>query len=63
MATARAARVLELARGFPYISSTFTPDARNRDIAGIIGESELVAKRPTPIQLDQPEHICSCPAA
>lgn len=48
MATARAARVLELARGFPYISSTFTPDARNRDIAGIIGESELVAKRPTP---------------
>jgi hypothetical protein len=38
MANARAAYVLELARGCSYISSTLSPDTRNRAIAEVVGE-------------------------
>ena len=38
MANARAAYVLELARGCSYISSTLGPDTRNSAIAEVLGE-------------------------
>ncbi|MEA3128591.1 MAG: hypothetical protein QOF46_386 [Paraburkholderia sp.] len=38
MANARAAYVLELARGCSYISSTLTTDTRNRAIAEVLAE-------------------------
>ena len=38
MANARAAYVLELARGCSYISSTLSPDTRNSAIAEVLGE-------------------------
>ena len=37
-AHARAAYVLELARGCSYISSTLTPDTRKRAVAEVLGE-------------------------
>ncbi|MBU7442332.1 hypothetical protein [Paraburkholderia fungorum] len=38
MANARAAYVLELARGCSYISSTLSPDTRSSAIAEVFGE-------------------------
>ncbi|MFL9916307.1 hypothetical protein PQR75_13115 [Paraburkholderia fungorum] len=38
MANARAAYVLELARGCSYISSTLSPDTRHSAIAEVLGE-------------------------
>jgi hypothetical protein len=46
MANARAAYVLELARGCSYISSTLSADTRNRAIAEVLGEfRELYGER------------------
>jgi hypothetical protein len=46
MANARAAYVLELARGCSYISSTLTTDTRNRAIAEVLAEfRELYGER------------------
>jgi hypothetical protein len=46
MANARATYVLELARGCSYISSTLSPDTRNRAIAEVFGEfRELYGER------------------
>ena len=46
MVNARAAYVLELARGCSYISSTLTTDTRNRAIAEVLAEfRELYGER------------------